>query len=106
MLRPFRPGTDGDPQRAKPRFRASGSPFEPAHRQLVLIHLGIGRLMEARYNRDTQRFWLRFGPGDYWEIFETPQFWELLTPAPRSGFAPDNLRRLPRWLRPVPKAAA
>lgn len=97
-IRGFRPGLDGDPQRAKPRFRDSGSTFEPAHRQLVLIHLGHGRSMEARYNRDTRRFWLRFGPGDYMETWEAPETWEQLPPTSRGGIEADQHFRLPRWL--------
>ncbi len=86
-LRSFCPGSDGDPQRAEPRFRDSGSTFEPAHRQLVVIHLDKERSMEARYHRDTRRFWLRFGPGDYMEIDEAPEFWEQMAPIPREGMA-------------------
>lgn len=86
-LRAFNPGIDGDPQRNQPRFRDSGSTFEPAHRQLVLVHLNRGRSMEARYSRDTGRFWLRFGPGDYMEIDETPETWEQLAPLSREARA-------------------
>ena len=81
-LRSFVPGSDDDPQRDEPRFRDSGSTFEPAHRQLVVIHLDKERSTEARYNRDTRRFWLRFGPGDYMEIGEAPETWEQMVPLP------------------------
>lgn len=86
-LRSFCPGSDGDPRRDEPRFRDSGSTFEPAHRQLVVIHLERGRSMDARYNRDTRRFWLRFGPADYMEIDEAPEVWEQMVPLPPGGKA-------------------
>lgn len=88
-LRTFRPGLDGDPERKEPRFRESGSSFEPAHRQLVTaIH--AGRRLPARYDRDRRQFWLRWGPGDYQKIEPAPEQWEQAEPKAREGISADE----------------
>ena len=120
--RAFRPGLDGDPERIafrgkargeacsyavsaglRPRFfvlestpwpkkPSSGSTFEPAHRQLVRVTFAGGRRIDARYNRVSRRFWLRFGPGDYMEATEDPVAWEQMLPEPREGACQHRAR--------------
>ena len=83
IKRPFRPGTDGDPDRRNPRFFENGSQFEPGHRMRVVVSIiPSGKKEIAVYNRHEQSFWIWVGSG-WLDIGSDPvEYWTQLPPKP------------------------
>jgi len=81
----------------KPRFFRRGNPTEPGHRMMVRVHLD-GRWLDAAYNRETCRFWIKLDRGEWLEVKRRVVFWSQRSPYGRDR-DPDIHPELLAWER-------